>query len=59
METGVAGEQGFEFAVGKNATAAAKIPVEEGFLAALTNSRFVANAVWTTNEGIARLKGET
>ena len=49
-------EQGFEIAVVKDATAAAKIPEGDGYLAGLTNFRFMANAVWTTDEAVARLK---
>ena len=48
-------EQGFEVAVIKDATAAAQIPEGDGYLAALINFRFMANAVWTTDEAIARL----
>jgi len=43
-------EQGFEVAVVKDATAAAKLPEGDGYLAALTNFRYMANAVWTTDE---------
>jgi nicotinamidase-related amidase len=50
-------EMGFEIAVVKDATAAAKIPEGDGYLAALTNFRFMANAVWTTDEAVARLGG--
>ncbi len=49
-------EQGFEIAVIKDATAAAQIPEGDGYLSALINFRFLANAVWTTDEVIARLK---
>jgi nicotinamidase-related amidase len=49
-------EQGFEVAVVRDATAAARIPDGDGYLAALTNFRFIANAVWTTEEAIARLE---
>jgi nicotinamidase-related amidase len=49
-------EQGFEIAVVKDATAAAKIPEGDGYLAGLTNFRFMANAVWTTDEAVARLE---
>jgi nicotinamidase-related amidase len=49
-------EQGFEIAVVKDATAAAKIPEGDGYLAGLINFRFMANAVWTTDEAVARLK---
>ncbi len=43
-------EQGFEVAVIKDATAAAILPEGDGYLAALTNFRYIANAVWTTEE---------
>jgi nicotinamidase-related amidase len=43
-------EQGFEIAVVKDATAAAKVPEGNGYEAALVNFRFIANAVWTTEE---------
>lgn len=43
-------EQGFEVAVVKDATAAAKVPEGDGYQAALVNFRFLANAVWTTDE---------
>ena len=49
-------EQGFEVAVVRDATAAARIPDGDGYAAALTNFRFIANAVWTTDEAIARLE---
>ena len=48
-------EQGFEVAVIKDATAAAQIPEGDGYLAALINFRFMANAVWTTDEAVDRL----
>ena len=48
-------EQGFEVAVIKDATAAAQIPEGDGYLAALNNFRFMANAVWTTDEAVKRL----
>ena len=48
-------EQGFEIAVVSDATAAAKIPDGDGYLAAITNFRFIANAVWSTDEAIAQL----
>ena len=52
-------EQGFEVAVVKDGTAAAKIPEGDGYLAALTNFRFMANAVWSTDEAVSRLKSAT
>lgn len=50
-------EQGFEVAVVKDATAAAQVPEGDGYAAAVTNFRFIANAVWTTNEVKRRLDG--
>jgi len=47
-------EQGFEVAVIKDATAGAKIPEGDGYLAALVNFRMTANAVWTTADTVAR-----
>ena len=43
-------EQGFEVAVVKDATAAAKLPEGDGYLAAIINFRYMANAVWSTDE---------
>lgn len=48
-------EQGFEVAVVKDATAAAKLPEGDGYLAALTNFRFIANALWTTDEAVREI----
>ena len=48
-------EQGFEVAVVKDATAAAKVPEGDGYLAAIINFRFIANAVWTTDEAVKRI----
>ena len=50
-------ETGFEVAVVKDATAAAEIPEGDGYLAALTNFRYMANAVWTTDEAVAQMRG--
>jgi len=49
-------EQGFEVAVVKDATAAAIVPEGDGYAAALTNFRFLASAVWTTNEAKASMQ---
>lgn len=43
-------EQGFEVAVVTDATAAAQTPDIDGYAAALTNFRFLANTTWTTAE---------
>ena len=49
-------ESGFEVAVVQDATAGAKIPEGDGYLAALINFRMIANAVWSTQETVRRLK---
>ena len=48
-------EQGFEVAVVKDATAAAKLPGLDGYKAAVSNFRFMANTVWTTDEAVEKL----
>jgi nicotinamidase-related amidase len=48
-------EQGFEVAVVKDATAAAMLPEGDGYLAALTNFRYMANGVWSTDEAIDKM----
>ena len=45
-------EQGFEVAVVEDATAAAQAPELDGYAAALTNFRFLASTVWTTDEAV-------
>jgi nicotinamidase-related amidase len=52
-------EQGFEVAVVRDATAAAKVPEGDGYLAAIINYRYIANALWTTEEVCARLGHQT
>lgn len=52
-------EQGFEVAVVRDATAAAKIPEGDGYHAALINFRYVANALWTTEETVKRIGSAT
>ncbi len=49
-------ERGYEVAVVRDATAAAKLPEGDGYLAALINFRFVANALWTTEEAVKRIQ---
>ncbi len=49
-------EQGFEVAVVKDATAAAMLPEGDGYLAALTNFRYMANAVWSTEQAVEFIK---
>ena len=41
----------------KDATAAAMLPEGDGYLAALINFRYIANAVWNTDEAVARMAG--
>ena len=48
-------EDGFEVAVVRDATAAAMLPEGDGYLAALVNFRFMANAVWSTEETVAQI----
>ncbi|MFT5502107.1 MAG: nicotinamidase-related amidase [Woeseiaceae bacterium] len=48
-------EMGYEVAVVRDATAAAKIPEGDGYLAALVNFRFIANDLWTTKEAVANI----
>ena len=49
-------EQGFEVAVVKDATAAAKLPEGDGYLAAMINFRYMANTVWTTAEAVEAIR---
>ena len=46
-------EQGFEVVVVSDATAAAILPDWDGYAAAMTNFRFMASDVWTTEETVA------
>lgn len=49
-------ELGFEVAVVRDATAGAQVPEGDGYLAALINFRMVANAVWWTDDAVARIR---
>ncbi|MEO1140207.1 MAG: cysteine hydrolase [Pseudomonadota bacterium] len=49
-------ENGFEVAVVRDATAAAQLPEGDGYLAALINFRFIANAVWSTDEAVSQIQ---
>ena len=49
-------EQGFEVAVVRDATAAAKLPEGDGYMAAIINFRYIANGLWTTDEAVARIE---
>lgn len=48
-------EQGFEVAVVRDATAAARLPEGDGYLSAIINFRYMANAVWTTQDAVSRI----
>ena len=48
-------EPGFEVAVVKDATAGPPAPEGDGYLAALINFRFLAHALWTTNQAMSEL----
>ena len=49
-------EQGFEVAVVSDATAAAIVEEGNGYESALINFRFIANAVWTTDEAVSNIE---
>ncbi len=49
-------EQGFEVAVVRDATAAAKLPEGDGYQAALINFRYVANGLWSTKDAVKRIR---
>ncbi len=48
-------EQGYEVAVVRDATAAARLPEGDGYLAAIITFRYIANALWTTDEAVDRI----
>ena len=52
-------EQGFEMAVVRDATAGAKVPEGDGYLAALINFRMMANAVWSTDQTVQHINALT
>ena len=49
-------EQGYEVAVVRDATAAAMLPEGDGYMAAIINFRYIANALWSTEEAVSRIK---
>ena len=51
-------EQGFEVAVVKDATAGAMLPEGDGYLAAIINFRYIANALWSTDEAVTQILGK-
>jgi nicotinamidase-related amidase len=48
-------EQGFEVVVVRDATAGPRVPEGDGYLAALINYRFLAHALWTTDQTVKQL----
>lgn len=52
-------ERGFEVAVVSDATAGAIVPEGDGYQAALVNFRFIANAVWTTEQAVQKIQQAT
>ncbi len=52
-------EQSYEVAVVRDATAEARLPEGDGYLAAIINFRYIANALWTTDEAITRITEAT
>mgnify|MGYP001813364681 FL=1 len=48
-------ELGYEVVVVRDATAGAKVPEGDGYLAALINFRMVANGVWWTDDAVTRI----
>jgi nicotinamidase-related amidase len=48
-------EQGFEVAIVSDATAAAQVGEGDGYLSAMTNFRFIANTVWTTEQAVQNI----
>ena len=52
-------EQGYEVAVVRDATAGAMLPEGDGYLAALINFRYIANALWTTDEAVKRINASS
>jgi nicotinamidase-related amidase len=48
-------EQGFEVAVVRDATAGPRLPDGDGYLAAIINFRYIAHALWTTEQAVTEL----
>jgi nicotinamidase-related amidase len=48
-------EQGFEVVVVRDATAGPRLPDGDGYLAALINYRYIAHALWTTEQTVQEL----
>ena len=52
-------EMGYEVAVVRDATAAAMLPEGDGYMAAIINFRYIANALWTTDEAVQRIEASS
>lgn len=52
-------ELGYEVAVVRDATAGAKVPEGDGYMAAIINFRMVANAVWWTDEAVNKITAKS
>lgn len=48
-------EQGFEVVVVRDATAGPRLPEGDGYLAAVINFRYLAHALWSTDETLRKL----
>ena len=48
-------ETGFEVAIVRDATAGAKVPEGDGYLASLINFRMIANGLWWTDDAVDRM----
>lgn len=49
--------EGFEVVVVRDATAGPRVAAGDGYLAALTNYSFLANAMWMTEEAVSHIRG--
>ena len=49
-------QQGYEVTVVRDATAGARLPEGDGYLAALINFRYIANDLWTTDEAVVNIR---
>jgi nicotinamidase-related amidase len=49
-------EQGYEVTVVRDATAAARLPEGDGYLAAIINFRYIANDLWTTDDAVVNIR---
>ena len=52
-------EMGYEVAVVRDATAAAMLPEGDGYMAAIINFRYIANALWATDDAVKRIEAST